>query len=204
MHGHNPHHVGIALLQFPFNFNFILFNPRNEPLQRRNVFLLICQRQIDKLVQTVFNLIPHPLHEFFAPAERTQHITVKFKRPNIVGLIQQILQNPVNSRVFFIFSEPCPNRCRTAAVTQTEQIVVIQAEQRRLQNRCQRQIVIRQQQKLSQSNQILYGNLFQQPDFINSRDIYPGIFAFANHLFHKSVAALHQYHKILVTHRPIL
>ena len=73
---HNPHRIGLALLQLALYFDLVAGNPLHKPLQTRYMFLLISQRQINKLVQPVFNLQPHTLDKFLTAALLVEHIAV--------------------------------------------------------------------------------------------------------------------------------
>ena len=205
MNRHHPYGIGIALLQFPFDFHIVFGHPVDKPLQIGNMLLLKRQRQIHKLVQTVLRFRPQTGHKLLPSLKLAQNMGIKFKRTNFLRQIAQFLQKGINIGVFPIRRQPAPNRrSRIASVTQGKQIVVIKPEQRRLQNLGQRQIISGQQQKPPQRNQILYRNLLGKFDFINPGNRHAGILAGPHQFFDKAVAPLYQNHKIAIAQRPPL
>ena len=116
----------------------------------------------------------------------------KLKRSFTGGQNQQALQFFRHGGIVGILPETLPEACASAVVAQCEKILVVKAEQRRFQKAGQGQIIVRQQRKFGQSQQVINGNLFQKFNPVDAGDIDSGIFTGTDKFFDKGVAPLYQ------------
>src|SRR5215813_7708900 len=67
-------------------------------------------------------------------------------------------------------AQPMPQFLPAPSVGEIEQRAIIDTEERALQYRCKRQIVLRQEQKSAQCDQVLHGELFSQDQPVGPGD----------------------------------
>ncbi|CCZ29741.1 unknown [Proteobacteria bacterium CAG:495] len=168
------------------------------------MLLFKIQTEIDEFVYAVFRLVTDARNKLSPAVHFIQNIGIQLKRPYEVRHIQQRLQFRINFSVLRIRSQPGPQAFVSPVITQLKQIVVRQSPQRRLQNCRQGQIIARQKDKFTDSNQILHGNLLQQTYFIYACNGHTRIFAGTDKLFYKAVAPLNQYHKVFIAQGTVL
>ncbi len=128
-------------------------------MQRRRLGALVIEREIEEFVERVVGLVAEPPQDLLSPAACAEQIGVEGKRRELA----RPLAHRVEPR-----REIGPLRAKRRAQAalaipgELEQIVVVETEQRALEHGRQRQIVLRQQQRVGQHHQVHHGDVLGQ------------------------------------------
>ena len=173
MHRHDPHLVAPDL-HVAFDFGPGVPQPAQETLQRRRFPALIVEREIEKFIERVVSFRSKPPQKKPPRTALSEEPRVKRKRrfalrhPAHLIKPRRCLGKDLLLRRFACqrFSQ----RRAAAPMSDFKQIVVAETKQRTAQDGRQRQIVLRQQQRLAERNQVHDRNVLGEHKTVGAGD----------------------------------
>ena len=172
--------------------------PAQEALQRSCLGLLVLQRPRQQLIDRVGGLAAQPLKQLGTAAFRAQRLGEEIERRGEVGAIEPARQQRMGARkggLFRVFAQGAP-QMPFALPGQSEELVLVQADQRRLQQAREVEIVLRQQYEARHGEQVLDREFLAQVQTIDARDGDRGALQFAHEGADERVASPHQHHEV--------
>ncbi len=181
--------------------------PRHVSLQRGGGLALIVQGKFEKFIERVVGLMAEPSQYPRPAAVTAKQPRIKRKR-RLVGepafavfeTRQRVPELAVGRGVVI---QRLPQRS-LALPCQFEQVVVGEAEQRALQRDGERQIVLRQQQRVGEIHQIDDRDVLGQLEPVGAGDRNAGVLQRLDHRIEGVAAPPHQHQHIAVTQRPAI
>ena len=204
MHGHDADFVA-GNFHVALHFGIGRAQPRHEALQRGGRLALIAQRQLEKFVERIGGLMPEPFQDAQAAAVAAEQPGVECKRrldgETALAGFETPQRVPELRRCAGVLAQRLPQRS-LALPGQREQIVVGEAEQRAFQRHRERQIVLRQQQRVGEVHQIDDRDMLGELEPVGAGDRNIGVLERLDHRIERIAAPPHQHQHVAVAQRP--
>ena len=172
--------------------------PAQETLQRATLDPLVLQRARQQFVDRIGGLAAQPLHEPPPAALRAERAGEEIEGRVVVGALQPVGEGRVSRREGRrgrAFAQGAPQMAGPLP-GQAEELVLVEPDQRRLQQGREIEIVLRQENEARHCQQILDGELLAEVEPVDTRDLDALALQRPHQRIHELVAPPHQHHEV--------
>ncbi len=192
-------HLGTPIgIEVALDLPAACLEPPQETLQRGRFAALILEGARQQFVDRIGRLVSQPLEQPLASAFGTQGLREEIERRDEVGACQPHRQpavRPGEGRLARLFTQG-PPQVTGAFPGQRKELVFVEADQRRLEQAGEVEVVLRQQDEARHRQQVLDRELFPEIEPVDARDLDLLALQLAHQRVDEGIAPSHQHHQV--------
>ncbi len=200
MHGEDAHLVAAALIEVALDLDLAGGEPVQETLQRRDVRAFVGEGEGEELVERIGRLGAEPAERRAPAAARRENIGEELVRRDEIGAGEERGELVGGVTQLLVLIRPAaqlvPQPTIAAAVGEAKQRRLVDAVKRALEQAGERQVIVGEQKKLPERDEILDCKLCRQHHAIDAGDGDAALFQRAHQRGDEISAPAHQHHDV--------